>query len=164
MKIIALSLPLALLAAASVHADVLYQFTGTYAEVFTGNPTPASFTLTLPSPVLSDAVFFPGPDLVCDGCSQINFFTDFFPGTDTIGYSVPAHTASYYFYYTPDAFVTDGVHAALSLNPNFATLTVSGVPEPSAFWLLLSAVAAILTIRGAVAAIRRTRPRSPTVA
>src|SRR5215468_6062220 len=99
MKIVALSLPLALLVAASVHADVLYQFSGTYADAFTGTPTPAGFTLTVPSPVASDAVFLPGPDLSCIGCIEIDFFTDFFPGTDTIGYGVPVNSGkgTYYF-------------------------------------------------------------------
>jgi len=162
MKIVRLSL-FALLVAAAVHADVLYEFTGTYADIFTGNPTPADFTLTLPSPVVSDATFLPGPDLVCNGCREIDFFTDFFPGTDTIGFGVPANIATYYFYFTPDAFDTNGVHNAL-FNPNYATLTVSGVPEPSAVWLLLSTVAAIFTIRGAAAAIRRTWSGNPTAA
>jgi hypothetical protein len=97
MKMIPLSLPLTLLVAASIHGDVLYQFTGTYQDISTGNPTPADFTLTLPSPVVSDATFLPGPDLVCNGCREINFFTDFFPGTDTIEYGVPALMGTYYF-------------------------------------------------------------------
>jgi hypothetical protein len=147
MKILPFSLPLALLVAASMQASVLYQFTGTYADFATGDPTAAAFTLALPSPVVSDATFLPGPDLVCNGCREIDFFTDFFPGTNTIGYGVPANTGTYYFYFTPDAFETNGVHNSILAPVNVATLTVSGVPEPSTFRLLLSTLAAIFTIR-----------------
>ena len=55
--------------------------------------------------------------------------------------------ATYYFYFTPDAFDSNGVHDSIIVPSNVGSLTVSGVPEPSAFWLLLSAVAAIFTIR-----------------
>ena len=93
--------------------------------------------------MVSDATFLPGPDLVCNTCREIDFFTDFFPGTDTIGYGVAANMGTYYFYFTPDAFETNGVHNSILVPVNVGTLAVSGVPEPSAFWLLLIAVAAI---------------------
>ena len=156
MKILLFSLPLALIVAASMHASVLYQFTGTYADFATGNPTAAAFTLALPSPVVSDATFLPGPDLVCNTCREIDFFTDFFPGTDTIGYGVAANMGTYYFYFTPDAFDTNGVHDSILVPVNVATLTVSGVPEPSTFCLLLSTLATIFTIRVHTRCARRT--------
>ena len=170
MKIILLSLPLTLLVAASTHASVLYQFTGTYADFATGSPTAAAFTLELPSPLVSDASFLPGPELVCPmGCREIDFLTDFFPGTNTIGYGVDANMGTSYFYFTPDAFDTNGVHNSILVPINVATLTVSGVPEPSTFWLVLSTLAALFSISVYTRCSRRTGcvvgnwPQSPSL-
>lgn len=140
MKKAALTAGFVVFLGAFAQASVVYSFTGTY-----GGP-PVSFTLTVPSAVLADASFVPGPQLVCDACDQINFFVDAvahgFTSTpsNAVGYNV-SNNGQFLFFFAPTSFTVDGVYTDVIGGgfPDQGTLTVTGassVPEPSSVALL----------------------------
>jgi len=94
----------------------------------------------------------------CNGCALIDFFKDTpahgFPfgnaPSDAFGFETVSGftTTEAFFYFDPNAVLTDGTHNSILLRGNTGTLTVSGVnaqvPEPP----LLSLLVAGLTILG----------------
>jgi hypothetical protein len=140
-----------LLSAFAAHASVVYSFTGTYTDYFTGLSAPASFTAASPTFVVStgatgstpDAGFVPGPEMVCDGCVKIDFFVDAVAHgwttmpSNAVGYVTP-EGIGYLFYFATNSFTVDGVYPTIFGRLNKGTLTVSevAVPEPGSMVLL----------------------------
>jgi hypothetical protein len=178
------------LTASFAHADtVVYSFVG---QSLNG---PASFTLTVSAPLDDTETgatgrfgfpdfsffpgpnlvcngclsFFPGPDLVCNGCALIDFFKDVpAPGSpfqnapnDVFGFQTPSGgltNAETFFYFDHNAVLTDGTHSTIGRvnSINSGTLTVSGVNAQVPEPPLLSLLVAGLTVLGGLTYSQRT--------
>lgn len=144
------------------HANVVYDFSGT------GVPNQvATFTLTVPNYITAtgttgltpDASFVPGPQLVCNVCTRIDFYVDAVSRgfvsvpSNTVGYGVTngQFFTSYFFYFAPQSFTVNGTYTDVLGNgfPNQGTLIVSGtpVPEPGTFGLFSLAVTGLGLLR-----------------
>jgi len=140
------------------HANVQYTFSGS----FNLNQT-VTFTLTVPNYITAtgstgltpDASFFPGLQLTCNACNEIDFFVDAVARgftnvpSNTVGYGVG--TNSYFFYFAPQSFTVNGTYTDV-IGPWFSnqgTLTVSGtpVPEPATLPLWVSVAAGLGVFR-----------------
>ena len=147
-----------LASAAPASALAIYQFSGNFQE---GNfvPPNASFTLT-PIPFTgTDETFSASQvNLNCGDafvtCNSVTFSTDFAPGSDAIEINFTAGNTdeTTFYYFSPKAFGVDGVYNQdAGAFFNNATLTVSGVPEPASWAMMISGFGL------AGAALRRTR-------
>lgn len=144
--------------AGSAEAAYVYDFTGTYRDFNTNELKDAAFTLSLGSALAGtgavgftpDMSFLPGPELVCAGCSKVEYFYDAvahgFTGTpsDVIGWGDGG--ATYFFYFAVGAVTTPGVHDSIildGLHDGTLKVSVRQVPEPPTMLLLLSALTAL---------------------
>jgi hypothetical protein len=139
---------------ASAHAATLYDFSGTYADLFGGpQKIPVHFSLTTPSPVTTDTTFLPGGALTCDLCDRILFYPDattLSGGTPSSGIGYGVSGGQVFFYFNPGSFTLDGSHVSILLTGiNDAVLTVQGasVPEPSSAVPLLFLLAIFALLR-----------------
>lgn len=154
-----------LLMAGSAFADIMtYQFSGTVKGFNNQILGPYTFSLTLPNALTGtgavgnapDEQFFPGPELVCNACSYISFYSDAvahgFTGapSDAFGYGFATGGSEVFFYFAPGAVTTNGVYSNnLLIGQNDATLTVSSaVPEPSVLLLLMPVALTLTRLRG----------------
>ena len=110
---LALALPLL------CRANVVYEFSGTF-----NLNQPVTFTLTVPYHITAtgstgltpDATFYPGGQLTCDACTQIDFFVDAVSRgftdipSNVVGYGVTngQFFTSYFFYFAPQSFTVNG--------------------------------------------------------
>jgi hypothetical protein len=125
------------------HASVVYDFSGSF-----NLNQPVTFTLTVPYYITAtgstgltpDATFYPGGQLTCDACTQIDFFVDALSRgfvnvpSNTVGYGVTngQFFTSYFFYFAPQSFTVNGTYTDV-IGPWFSnqgTLIVSGTPVP----------------------------------
>ena len=140
------------LISASMYAGVVYEFTGSRTVGYADDFTNATFTLTLPTPVLVKTDFLPGAQLSCSVCDKVEFIVDavasgFVTTPSTIvSYGIAGN--SYFFYFDPGVFSANGVYNSILLNGlHDGVLTVRGaggaVPEPSTLGLALAGAGAL---------------------
>ncbi len=145
------------LISASMYAGVVYEFTGSRTAGDAEDFTNATFTLTLPTPVLVNTDFLPGAQLTCSVCDHVEFIVDAvaegFTSTPStvVAYGIDGTGSTYFFYFDPGAFSADGAYTSFLLNGlQDGVLTVSGaggvVPEPSTLALALAG-AGVLALR-----------------
>lgn len=121
-------------------ATVIYEFTA-YTE---GNglryPTPKSFTLTVSDYLTSDSSYTPGDSyLTSSDYNSVTLWVDAygFTGIPSQAISPQDSTGTPYYYFSPDSFITNGLHTSIIFGENqYAELTVRGngtpaVPEPA---------------------------------
>ncbi len=149
-------------AAFSASAQVTYKMTGFNAQ---GQPpgvygNAVSFSLTVATYITSNASFSATSFSSCSDasgpCSGANFYVDAqasgltgTPGLQAIGFF--SSGTQWYHYFSAPAFTTPGVYpTAFTFNP--ATLTVTAVPEPASWALLLAGVVVVAARRRLAAA------------
>ena len=134
---------ISMLAAASIHANVIYTFVGTGES----GPEPVAFQLTVP-----DFVHPPNSGSFVEfTCAQLDSSTNCDPsGIETFSYQSvmegfsaqltfeATNDTEYGFFFPTGAFGTPGVYSAeTGLNFNSGTLTVTQTPEPHTILLIL---------------------------
>ena len=138
-----------MLTAASIQAEVIYDFagTGTAFTTFSGTIFPAepvAFQLTVPN-FVNPAVGDPAVEFTCAQLdSNTNCFIGIFFSKGTSAFPAAlqfdaADDVAYIFYFPTGAFGVPGTYSSENLGPpsNLGTLTVTQTPEPATLLLVL---------------------------
>jgi hypothetical protein len=134
---------LALSLSGAAHADVTYTFSGLSSAFF--SPAQQLFTITVPTFITADTAFLPGDLAVgsctssVETCTSIHFLiAPFGPSYDAIDFKTTRTTSLYFF--EPGAFGAVGTYQT-QVGFNTGTLTVTAVPEPQTYAMMLAGLA-----------------------
>lgn len=146
---------------ASSMADVQYSFNGFFGNNNAPNQTDftGAFAFTVADYIVVDADISPSAMINCHAgelaCSTVHFYQDAHAAglTGDLGMQaiefVDSDGLGRYYYFAEPSFSTPGIHTS---DVNDGTLTVSTVPEPASWLLVLAGLGLI----GAVATRRHT--------